>query len=134
MANTYSPLRQRSTRTTKACFVAGICSQIAKLDGLYSCSNKQVRQQPIQGRIGHPFNTIKVRLQFTEKSQFPGSLHYLAQTVRNVGLRGLYKGATPPCNKIPAVFVKGFKCYCCVESFGKLFATPCSVTVSRLHI
>lgn len=42
------------------------------------------------------FDTIKVRLQTTEKAQFKGPLDCLLQTVRNEGVKGLYKGATPP--------------------------------------
>ncbi|KIV83995.1 hypothetical protein PV11_05975 [Exophiala sideris] len=59
-------------------FVAGVFSGIAKLS------------------VGHPFDTIKVRLQTSEKSHFRGPLDCLLQTVRNEGLQGLYKGATPP--------------------------------------
>ncbi|MCJ1432650.1 hypothetical protein MMC27_002007 [Xylographa pallens] len=59
-------------------FVAGVFSGIAKLS------------------VGHPFDTIKVRLQTTERTQFKGPLDCLLQTVRNEGVRGLYKGATPP--------------------------------------
>lgn len=46
--------------------------------------------------VGHPFDTIKVRLQTSQKSQFKGPLDCLLQTVRKEGLVGLYKGATPP--------------------------------------
>lgn len=42
------------------------------------------------------FDTIKVRLQTSEKVQFKGPLECLLQTVRHEGVRGLYKGATPP--------------------------------------
>ena len=42
------------------------------------------------------FDTIKVRLQTSEKVQFKGPLDCLLQTVRHEGVRGLYKGATPP--------------------------------------
>ncbi|KAK7541568.1 mitochondrial carrier domain-containing protein [Phyllosticta citricarpa] len=59
-------------------FVAGVFSGITKL------------------AVGHPFDTIKVRLQTSEKSRFSGPLECLVQTVRNEGMRGLYKGATPP--------------------------------------
>jgi solute carrier family 25 (mitochondrial carnitine/acylcarnitine transporter), member 20/29 len=59
-------------------FVAGIFSGIAKLS------------------VGHPFDTIKVRLQTSEISQFRGPLDCLVQTLRNEGVKGLYKGATPP--------------------------------------
>ena len=47
--------------------------------------------------VGHPFDTIKVRLQ-TEGShgRFRGPLDCLQQTLRHEGVRGLYKGGTPP--------------------------------------
>ncbi|KAJ4306246.1 hypothetical protein N0V88_001044 [Collariella sp. IMI 366227] len=59
-------------------FVAGVFSGIAKLS------------------VGHPFDTIKVRLQTTTSTRFSGPLACLTQTLRNEGLAGLYKGATPP--------------------------------------
>lgn len=59
-------------------FVAGIFSGFAKLS------------------VGHPFDTIKVRLQTSSKSKFKGPLDCVLQTVRKEGVRGLYKGATPP--------------------------------------
>jgi solute carrier family 25 (mitochondrial carnitine/acylcarnitine transporter), member 20/29 len=46
--------------------------------------------------VGHPFDTIKVRLQTTDSTRFRGPLQCLMQTLRNEGFRGLYKGATPP--------------------------------------
>lgn len=59
-------------------FVAGIFSGFAKLS------------------VGHPFDTIKVRLQTSQRSHFKGPLDCVLQTVKNEGFRGLYKGATPP--------------------------------------
>ncbi|GME26395.1 Mitochondrial carrier protein [Neofusicoccum parvum] len=59
-------------------FVAGVFSGIAKLS------------------VGHPFDTIKVRLQTTDATHFRGPLDCVLQTLRNEGVRGLYKGATPP--------------------------------------
>ncbi|KAI3332884.1 carrier protein YMC2 [Ustulina deusta] len=59
-------------------FVAGVFSGIAKLS------------------VGHPFDTIKVRLQTTDPTRFSGPLQCLTQTLRHEGIRGLYKGATPP--------------------------------------
>ncbi|KAL9108513.1 MAG: hypothetical protein Q9227_006728 [Pyrenula ochraceoflavens] len=59
-------------------FVAGVFSGIAKLS------------------VGHPFDTIKVRLQSSSKNQFSGPLQCLMQTIQKEGVRGLYKGATPP--------------------------------------
>ena len=44
----------------------------------------------------HPFDTIKVRLQTTPKSQFTGPLDCVLQTLRKEGINGIYKGATPP--------------------------------------
>jgi solute carrier family 25 carnitine/acylcarnitine transporter 20/29 len=46
--------------------------------------------------VGHPFDTIKVRLQTTDRSRFSGPLQCLGQTLRKEGVTGLYKGATPP--------------------------------------
>ena len=46
--------------------------------------------------ISVSFDTIKVRLQTSEKVQFKGPLDCLLQTIRHEGVRGLYKGATPP--------------------------------------
>ncbi|KAI0468096.1 carrier protein YMC2 [Xylaria cf. heliscus] len=59
-------------------FVAGVFSGIAKLS------------------VGHPFDTVKVRLQTTDPQRFSGPLQCVVQTVRHEGVRGLYKGATPP--------------------------------------
>ncbi|KAF2087470.1 mitochondrial carrier [Saccharata proteae CBS 121410] len=59
-------------------FVGGVFSGIAKLS------------------VGHPFDTIKVRLQTSETTQFKGPLECFLQTIRKEGTRGLYKGATPP--------------------------------------
>ena len=59
-------------------FVAGLFSGMAKL------------------AVGHPFDTVKVRLQTAPPSKFAGPLDVVARTFRNEGLRGFYKGATPP--------------------------------------
>ncbi|KAJ6146141.1 hypothetical protein N7497_008123 [Penicillium chrysogenum] len=59
-------------------FVAGVFSGIAKLS------------------VGHPFDTVKVRLQTSKDVQFRGPLDCSLQTLRKEGLQGFYKGATPP--------------------------------------
>ncbi|PKX98038.1 mannosyltransferase complex subunit MNN9 [Aspergillus novofumigatus IBT 16806] len=59
-------------------FVAGVFSGIAKLS------------------VGHPFDTVKVRLQTSKEGHFKGPLDCVLQTVRKEGVSGLYKGATPP--------------------------------------
>jgi len=71
------PARRAEAHNYKA-FVAGVFSGIAKLS------------------VGHPFDTIKVRLQTSEKIQFKGPWDCLLQTIRKEGPQGLYKGATPP--------------------------------------
>ncbi|EEQ91142.1 mitochondrial carrier protein [Blastomyces dermatitidis ER-3] len=70
--------RSRGKKKDYKGFVAGVFSGIAKLS------------------VGHPFDTIKVRLQTTKSAQFSGPLDCLLKTVRNEGPRALYKGASPP--------------------------------------
>ncbi|KAM0790900.1 hypothetical protein ACM66B_004738 [Microbotryomycetes sp. NB124-2] len=65
-----------STKERLKGFAAGTCSGISKL-----C-------------VGHPFDTIKTRLQCSR--EFQGPLDALKRTVQGEGLRALYKGATPP--------------------------------------
>ncbi|KAF2643952.1 mitochondrial carnitine/acylcarnitine carrier protein [Massarina eburnea CBS 473.64] len=59
-------------------FVAGVFSGITKLS------------------VGHPFDTIKVRLQTSDHAQFRGPVDCLLKTLRKEGVKGIYKGATPP--------------------------------------
>ncbi|CVL12515.1 related to carrier protein YMC1, mitochondrial [Fusarium proliferatum] len=59
-------------------FVAGAFSGVAKVS------------------TGHPFDTIKVRLQTSSTSRFRGPWHCLHETISQEGIRGLYKGFTPP--------------------------------------
>ncbi|CUM62987.1 uncharacterized protein PRCAT00000548001 [Priceomyces carsonii] len=58
------------------------------LAGLFSGVMKNV--------VGHPFDTIKVRLQTSPKGYFKGPMDCSWQTLRNEGIRGFYKGFTPP--------------------------------------
>ncbi|ODV59722.1 mitochondrial carrier [Ascoidea rubescens DSM 1968] len=58
-------------------FVAGMFSGVAK------------------NLVGHPFDTIKVRLQ-TSENRFKGPLDCVYKTARLEGIRGFYKGCTPP--------------------------------------
>ncbi|GJJ76977.1 solute carrier family 25 (mitochondrial carnitine/acylcarnitine transporter), member 20/29 [Entomortierella parvispora] len=59
-------------------FVAGVTSGVTKLV------------------VGHPFDTIKVRMQTSGADRFRGPWHCLTETIRKEGPRALYKGATPP--------------------------------------
>lgn len=45
--------------------------------------------------IGHPFDTIKVRLQ-TSKGRFKGPWDCVVQTMKKEGIYGFYRGMTPP--------------------------------------
>ncbi|KAJ6093465.1 hypothetical protein N7486_008754 [Penicillium sp. IBT 16267x] len=67
-----------STKKDYKGFVGGIFSGIAKLS------------------VGHPFDTIKVRLQTSKDGHFRGPLDCTMQTLRKEGVRGFYKGASPP--------------------------------------
>lgn len=58
-------------------FVAGVFSGVAK------------------NAVGHPFDTVKVRLQ-TSEGRFKGPLDCVLETFRKEGVRGFYKGFTPP--------------------------------------
>lgn len=59
-------------------FVAGVFSGITK------------------NAVGHPFDTIKVRLQTAPPGRFNGPMACVWQTLRNEGVAGFYKGFTPP--------------------------------------
>lgn len=45
--------------------------------------------------VGHPFDTVKVRLQ-TSEGRFKGPMDCVWQTFKTEGVRGFYKGFTPP--------------------------------------
>ncbi|PYI05334.1 alpha-1,6 mannosyltransferase subunit [Aspergillus sclerotiicarbonarius CBS 121057] len=77
-AATSSPPTAKSSKHDYKGFVAGVFSGIAKLS------------------VGHPFDTVKVRLQTSYEGHFRGPLDCVLQTVRKEGLSGFYKGATPP--------------------------------------
>ncbi|BAO42379.1 mitochondrial substrate carrier family protein L [Kluyveromyces marxianus DMKU3-1042] len=62
-------------------FVAGVFSGVAK------------------NAVGHPFDTIKVRLQTSQteaKTRFSGPLDCVYKTFKTQGIRGFYLGFTPP--------------------------------------
>ncbi|KAL3230658.1 hypothetical protein RNJ44_01107 [Nakaseomyces bracarensis] len=62
-------------------FVAGMFSGVAK------------------NTVGHPFDTVKVRLQTSQvggEVQFKGPLDCVYKTLKTQGIRGLYLGFTPP--------------------------------------
>ncbi|ODV88090.1 hypothetical protein CANARDRAFT_26248 [[Candida] arabinofermentans NRRL YB-2248] len=49
----------------------------------------------MKNAVGHPFDSVKVRLQ-TSDGRFKGPLDCTLKTLRNEGVKGLYKGFTPP--------------------------------------
>ncbi|KAF2748588.1 mitochondrial carnitine/acylcarnitine carrier protein [Sporormia fimetaria CBS 119925] len=75
---TAPPEEKKTSAKNYRGFVGGVFSGIAKLT------------------VGHPFDTIKVRLQTTDHSRFKGPWDCLLQTLRNEGVRAIYKGASPP--------------------------------------
>lgn len=46
--------------------------------------------------VGHPFDTIKVRLQTAPPGRFTGPMDCVWQTIKKEGPQGFYKGFTPP--------------------------------------
>ncbi|KAJ1801138.1 mitochondrial ornithine carrier protein [Coemansia sp. RSA 2399] len=46
--------------------------------------------------VEYPFDTVKVRLQTSETKVFSGTMDCLAQTWRNEGFQGFYRGLTSP--------------------------------------
>ncbi|CAD6567573.1 MAG: hypothetical protein CYPHOPRED_001804 [Cyphobasidiales sp. Tagirdzhanova-0007] len=46
--------------------------------------------------IGHPFDTVKTRLQCSPPRTYSGPLECLTTIIKGEGLRALYKGASPP--------------------------------------
>ncbi|KYB29905.1 Congested-like trachea protein [Tribolium castaneum] len=67
--------------------------------------------------VGHPLDTIKVRLQTMpipkpgEKPLYSGTLDCLKTTVRNEGIRGLYKGMGAPLLGVAPIFAISFMGY-----------------------
>lgn len=59
-------------------YVAGIASGLTKLT------------------VGHPFDSIKVRIQVSPHGTYRGPVDCFMQLARKEGLLGLYKGASPP--------------------------------------
>ncbi|KAG7831432.1 hypothetical protein KL919_000230 [Ogataea angusta] len=49
----------------------------------------------MKNAVGHPFDSVKVRLQ-TSEGRFKGPIDCTLKTLRYEGVRGLYKGFTPP--------------------------------------
>ena len=49
----------------------------------------------MKNAVGHPFDSVKVRLQ-TSTGRFTGPLDCTLKTLKNEGIKGLYKGFTPP--------------------------------------
>jgi solute carrier family 25 carnitine/acylcarnitine transporter 20/29 len=85
--------------------------------------------------VGHPLDTIKVRLQTMpipkpgEKPLYAGTLDCLKTTVKNEGIRGLYKGMGAPLLGVAPIFAISFMGY----GVGKqLFGPPSGQQFSYL--
>jgi len=56
--------------------------------------------------VGHPFDTIKVRLQTSDK--YNGMLDCAKKTIQKEGVRGLYKGMSAPIAGVAPIFAISF--------------------------
>ncbi|GME99283.1 unnamed protein product [Ambrosiozyma monospora] len=75
--DTSTKIPQKEPPPRYAGFIAGVFSGVAK------------------NAVGHPFDSVKVRLQ-TSEGRFKGPLDCTIKTLKNEGIKGLYKGFTPP--------------------------------------
>ncbi|KAJ1675532.1 hypothetical protein EV182_001084 [Spiromyces aspiralis] len=57
----------------------------------------------MQVAVGHPLDTVKVRLQIEGTARFKGPIDCLISTIKNEGVLGLYKGMASPLVGIAAV-------------------------------
>jgi len=67
--------------------------------------------------VGHPFDTIKVRLQTCPPGQFNGLFDCIAQTIRKEGFFGLYKGMGSPLATVPVINAVVFASYGSAKRF-----------------
>jgi solute carrier family 25 carnitine/acylcarnitine transporter 20/29 len=58
--------------------------------------------------VGHPLDTMKVRLQTAPKGTYSGMIDCFSQTIKADGIRGLYKGMTAPLIGITPIFAVYF--------------------------
>ena len=79
-------------------FLAGAFSGIAKVTSKRYSRPREIADKfsDLYTTAGHPFDTIKTRLQTTDITRFSGPMSCLRQTLAQEGVRGLYKGFTPP--------------------------------------
>ena len=65
--------------------------------------------------VGHPFDTVKVRLQTQAVTgpgvKFSGAWSCFRETLRNEGIRGVYRGMSGPMATAPLVNAIVFSCY-----------------------
>ena len=76
--------------------------------------------------VGHPFDTIKVRLQTQDplNPKFKGTWDCLSKTVKNESFRGLYKGLTSPMAGVSVVNALVFGAH---GNLVKLFDDPTAI-------
>eukprot|EP00039_Didymoeca_costata_P019020 m.335928 g.335928 ORF g.335928 m.335928 type:complete len:297 (+) comp17711_c1_seq1:149-1039(+) len=61
--------------------------------------------------VGHPFDTVKVKLMAAEAGKYTGIVDCVKQTVRESGVRGLYRGMAAPLAGITPIFAVYFLGY-----------------------
>jgi len=85
---------------------------------------------------GHPFDTLKVRLQTQEPGQtrFKGPIDCLLKTVREEGVKGLYKGMAPPIAGVAAVNAVLFMAYGQAKSSLQAYTGNENLTKTQLTL
>ncbi|WVQ82902.1 hypothetical protein IAT38_005038 [Cryptococcus sp. DSM 104549] len=58
--------------------------------------------------VGHPFDLTKTRLQTAAPGQYTGAIDVVRKTVAADGIRGLYRGITPPILGVTPIFAISF--------------------------
>ncbi|CAD6564385.1 MAG: carnitine transporter [Tremellales sp. Tagirdzhanova-0007] len=58
--------------------------------------------------VGHPFDLIKTRLQTAAPGTYTGAVDVVRKTVAADGIRGLYRGITPPLIGVTPIFAISF--------------------------
>ncbi|KAI8324815.1 mitochondrial carrier [Martensiomyces pterosporus] len=81
-----------------------------------------------QVAVGHPLDTVKVRMQIEGAGVFKGPMDCLLKTIRNEGFLGLYKGMASPLVGISAVNSLLFWAY----SYGKALQTGSATATPTL--
>jgi len=82
--------------------------------------------------VGHPLDTVKVRLQTTTK--YKGTIHCLTSTIREEGFMGLYKGIQSPLLGMTFFNATLFLSYGQAQNFMKKVKTTEVLTIPQIFL